>query len=73
MGNHVIADDNLGAVDWYSDVPKIFADKGFIEPFSVVCGSLRGSVVNNIFFCFSSVRLAPCTLHRHLISTNATN
>jgi len=23
MGNHVIADDNLGAVDWYSDVPKI--------------------------------------------------
>ena len=31
MGNQVIADDNLGAVDWYSDVPKIFADKGFIS------------------------------------------
>jgi uncharacterized protein YutE (UPF0331/DUF86 family) len=31
MGNHVIADEGLGVVDWYSDVPKIFADKGLIS------------------------------------------
>jgi uncharacterized protein YutE (UPF0331/DUF86 family) len=31
MGNHVIADENLGVVDWYSDVPRIFSDKGFIS------------------------------------------
>jgi uncharacterized protein YutE (UPF0331/DUF86 family) len=31
MGNHVIADENLGVVDWYSDVPRIFCDKEFIS------------------------------------------
>lgn len=31
MGNHVIADENWGVVNWYSDVPKIFADKGLIS------------------------------------------
>jgi len=31
MGNHVIADENWGEVNWYSDVPKIFADKGLIS------------------------------------------
>jgi uncharacterized protein YutE (UPF0331/DUF86 family) len=31
MGNHVIADENMGVVDWYSDVPKLFASKGFIS------------------------------------------
>jgi uncharacterized protein YutE (UPF0331/DUF86 family) len=31
MGNHVIADEGLGVVDWYSDVPKIFADKRLIS------------------------------------------
>ncbi len=31
MGNHVIADENMGVVDWYSDVPKLFAGKGFIS------------------------------------------
>jgi uncharacterized protein YutE (UPF0331/DUF86 family) len=23
MGNHVIANENMGVVDWYSDVPKL--------------------------------------------------
>jgi uncharacterized protein YutE (UPF0331/DUF86 family) len=32
MGNHVIADESLGVVDWYSDVPKIFLEKGMISP-----------------------------------------
>jgi uncharacterized protein YutE (UPF0331/DUF86 family) len=32
MGNHVIADENLGVVDWYSDIPKIFAAKELITP-----------------------------------------
>lgn len=32
MGNHVIADENLGVVDWYSDVPRIFLEKGLISP-----------------------------------------
>lgn len=36
MGNHVIADENWGVVDWYSDVPKLFAGKGFIS--SDLCG-----------------------------------
>ena len=31
MGNHVIADEGLGVVDWYSDVPKIFLEKGLIS------------------------------------------
>jgi uncharacterized protein YutE (UPF0331/DUF86 family) len=31
MGNHVIANENMGVVDWYSDVPKLFAGKGFIS------------------------------------------
>jgi uncharacterized protein YutE (UPF0331/DUF86 family) len=31
MGNHVIADQGLGVVDWYSDVPRIFMEKGLIS------------------------------------------
>lgn len=31
MGNHVIADSELGVVNWYSDIPKIMAEKGFIS------------------------------------------
>jgi uncharacterized protein YutE (UPF0331/DUF86 family) len=30
MGNHVIADSDLGVVNWYSDIPKIMAEKEFI-------------------------------------------
>jgi uncharacterized protein YutE (UPF0331/DUF86 family) len=32
MGNHVIADDGLGVVNWYSDIPKILAEKGCLRP-----------------------------------------
>jgi uncharacterized protein YutE (UPF0331/DUF86 family) len=32
MGNHVIADQGLGVVEWYSDVPRIFLEKGMISP-----------------------------------------
>ena len=31
MGNHVIADSELGVVNWYSDIPKILAEKEFIS------------------------------------------
>lgn len=31
MGNHVIADEGLGVVDWYSDIPKLFFEKGYIS------------------------------------------
>jgi uncharacterized protein YutE (UPF0331/DUF86 family) len=31
MGNHVIADDGLWGVDWYSDVSRIFLEKGMIS------------------------------------------
>jgi len=31
MGNHVIADSELGVVNWYSDIPKIMAEKEFIS------------------------------------------
>jgi uncharacterized protein YutE (UPF0331/DUF86 family) len=32
MGNHVIADDRIGTVDWYSDIPKLLCDRGLISP-----------------------------------------
>lgn len=32
MGNHVIADDGLGVVNWYSDIPKNFLEKSLISP-----------------------------------------
>lgn len=31
MGNHVIADMDLGIVNWYSDIPSILAEKGYID------------------------------------------
>jgi uncharacterized protein YutE (UPF0331/DUF86 family) len=31
MGNHVIADLELGVVNWYSDIPKLMADKEYIS------------------------------------------
>ncbi len=30
MGGHVIAELNLGVVNWYSDIPTILAEKGHI-------------------------------------------
>ncbi|HUW11150.1 MAG TPA: DUF86 domain-containing protein [Anaerolineae bacterium] len=30
IGNHVIADLALGTVNWYSDIPTILAEKGYI-------------------------------------------
>jgi uncharacterized protein YutE (UPF0331/DUF86 family) len=32
MGNHVVAELELGIVDWYSDIPKILARKGYLTP-----------------------------------------
>jgi len=31
MGSHVIADSDLGIVNWYSDIPSILARKGYID------------------------------------------
>lgn len=31
MGNHVIADLALGVVNWYSDIPAILSDKGYLS------------------------------------------
>lgn len=31
MGSHIIADENLGVVNHYRDIPTILADKGIIE------------------------------------------
>ena len=31
MGNHVIAESDLGIVNWYSDIPSILARKGYID------------------------------------------
>ena len=30
IGNHIIADEKLGTVNWYSDIPKILEEKGYI-------------------------------------------
>ncbi len=32
MGNHVIAALGLGTVNWYSDIPTILMEKGYISP-----------------------------------------
>lgn len=31
LGNHVIAEMELGTVNWYSDIPRLFAEKGYIS------------------------------------------
>ena len=30
LGNHIIADLNLGEVNWYSDIPSILSKKGYL-------------------------------------------
>ena len=32
IGGHVIADLSLGVVNWYSDIPTILAERGYISP-----------------------------------------
>ena len=31
LGNHIIADDKLGIVNWYSDIPKILEQNGVFD------------------------------------------
>ena len=31
LGNHVIADLQLGVVNWHSDIPSILAEKGYLS------------------------------------------
>ena len=31
IGNHIIADENLGTINWYSDIPKILSNRGIIN------------------------------------------
>jgi len=31
LGNHIIADLNLGEVSWYSDIPSILTKKGYLD------------------------------------------
>jgi len=31
IGNHIIADLELGTIDWYSDIPKLLNQKGYIN------------------------------------------
>ena len=31
IGNHIIADLNLGVINWYSDIPDILNQKGYID------------------------------------------
>jgi uncharacterized protein YutE (UPF0331/DUF86 family) len=31
LGNHVIADLQLGTVDWYSDIPRLLHEAGYIS------------------------------------------
>jgi uncharacterized protein YutE (UPF0331/DUF86 family) len=32
IGNHIISDDELGTVNWYSDIPTILSENGIITP-----------------------------------------
>jgi uncharacterized protein YutE (UPF0331/DUF86 family) len=31
IGNHVVADEGLGMVNWHSDIPAILAEHGYID------------------------------------------
>lgn len=31
IGNHLVAELNLGTVEWYSDIPKLLADKEYLS------------------------------------------
>jgi uncharacterized protein YutE (UPF0331/DUF86 family) len=31
IGNHIIAEDGLGVINWYSDIPKILFEKSIIN------------------------------------------
>jgi uncharacterized protein YutE (UPF0331/DUF86 family) len=31
IGSHIIADMDLGIINWYSDIPDILAEKGYID------------------------------------------
>ncbi len=31
IGNHIVADDYLGEVNWYSDIPRILAENDYID------------------------------------------
>jgi len=31
LGNHIVADLNLGEVNWYSDIPSILHKKGYLD------------------------------------------
>lgn len=31
LGNHIIADDNLGSVEWYRDIPICLAESGIVK------------------------------------------
>ena len=33
MGNHVIADSDLGIVNWYNDIPSILEENGYIDSY----------------------------------------
>jgi uncharacterized protein YutE (UPF0331/DUF86 family) len=44
MGNHVVAEEGLGVVNWYSDIPKILAEKGYLA------SGLRDSWIQMIGF-----------------------
>lgn len=32
LGNHVIAELGLGTVEWYSDIPRLLQEAGYISP-----------------------------------------
>jgi uncharacterized protein YutE (UPF0331/DUF86 family) len=31
VGNHIVAELNLGTINWYSDIPALLANRGFID------------------------------------------
>jgi uncharacterized protein YutE (UPF0331/DUF86 family) len=31
VGNHIVAGLNLGTINWYSDIPALLANRGFID------------------------------------------
>ena len=44
MGNHVIAEMALGMVNWYSDIPAILTEKGYLRS-SRTANGRNGSIL----------------------------
>lgn len=68
IGSHVIADLGLGTVDWYSDIPTILAEKGYLDTEQRECWIQMIGFRNILVHDYISVdrQIVHSTLQQHL-------